>query len=96
MKPESGPALFDRLGGFPTKAQHQSNVERELTGSLKWHVEMSREFGYRNRGFIDGLPPLREFVEIEPGPQMSEYPRRDPFRSWVKMAPRRSGESLAY
>jgi len=71
--------------GFPSTDDQLALTRLEVSASLRWHTELSREFAYRNREFLRGLPPLREFLDEIPGPALARYLADDEVPTWVKV-----------
>lgn len=70
---ETNPAFQSCEEGREITAAERARYDR-------WHPELTREFAYRSRLFMSGLPPMREFLDENPGTGLHALIERDPFR----------------
>lgn len=71
----------DQFTAFPTRADFLAALRRELHSEMEWHGEIDREYAFRAREVIDGLPRLADMIRDTPGIRSGEAGL--PFRAWA-------------
>jgi hypothetical protein len=72
--------LLDADPAFQPCSEGREITAAERARYDRWHPELTREFAYRSRLFMSGLPPMREFLDEGPGSGLRALIERDPFR----------------